>query len=114
MHTRSENISLAGILLSSDFLIPEGAVVEVSVGVSNLTDPGILLSARGKVLRVQPKVTGDFSVAIKLEGAFRLPLAGHESQLTSIEKKPRLPEPYNNAAIPLRTLNLVPAWHTET
>jgi hypothetical protein len=114
MHTRSENISLGGILLSSAFLIPEGAVVEVSVGVSHLTDPGILLSARGKVLRVQPKVTGDFSVAIKLEGAFKLPLAWHESHLTSIEREPRPPEPHNNAAISLRTLNLVPAWHTET
>jgi hypothetical protein len=114
MHTRSENISLGGILLSSASLIPEGATVEVSVGVSHLADPGILLSARGKVLRVQPKVTGDFAVAIKLEGAFTLPLAGHDSQLGSMEKKPRRPEPHPSAALPLRCLNLVPAWHTET
>jgi len=114
MHTRSENISLGGILLSSAVRIPEGATVEVSVGVSHLADPGILLSARGKVLRVQPKVSGDFAIAIKLEGAFTLPLAEHASQLSYTEKKPRLPESLKIAALPLRRLNLVPAWHTET
>ena len=79
MRARSENISLGGILLSSSFQIPEGSNVEVSVGVDHMQDPGILLNARGRVLRVQPKETGDFAVAIKLEGAFKLPLS-HDSR----------------------------------
>src|SRR5664279_1252293 len=54
MRARSENISLGGILLSSSFLIPVGSAVEVSIGVEHLPDPGILLSAHGKVLRVKP------------------------------------------------------------
>jgi hypothetical protein len=49
INARSENISLGGILLSSAFLIPEGSAVEVSIGVAHLPDPGILLSAHGKV-----------------------------------------------------------------
>jgi hypothetical protein len=82
--------------------------------VSHLADPGILLSARGMVLRAQPKDTGDFAVAIKLEGAFKLPLAQHESPLNSTEKKMRLLEPHKIAAFALHGPNLVPAWHTET
>jgi len=61
---RSENISLGGILLSSAFLIPEGSVVDVAVRVAALPQPGTEMSARGKVLRVQPKETGNFSVAV--------------------------------------------------
>ena len=76
MHTRSENISLGGILLSSAFLIVEGSTVEVAVGVAHLPDPGMQLSARGKVVRVQPKATGDFAVAIAFERPFELGLQG--------------------------------------
>jgi len=64
MHARSENISLGGILLSSAFLIPEGSEVDVAVRVAALPQPGTEMSARGRVLRVQPKETGDFSVAV--------------------------------------------------
>jgi hypothetical protein len=75
MRARSENISLGGILLSSAFLIPEGVAVEVVVGVEHLADPGILLNARGRVLRVVPRTTGDFAVAILLDRSFQLPRA---------------------------------------
>ena len=71
LHTRSENISLGGILLSSAFLIPEGSTVEVAFGVASL--PTITQSSvRGKVLRVQPKATGDFEVAIAFEHPFEM------------------------------------------
>jgi hypothetical protein len=76
MRARSENISLGGILLSSDSLIPEGATVEVAVGVAHTPDPGILLSARGKVLRVHSNLAGDYAVAIRLERSFELRFAG--------------------------------------
>jgi hypothetical protein len=114
LRARSENISLSGILLSSSFLIPEGSAVEISIGVEHLADPGILLSAHGKVLRVRPRETGDFSVAIQLEGAFRLPLS--ETGLGSVSKKEKPPssETRRNAAIWSTGMNLVPAWHTET
>ena len=45
---QSENISLNGILVSSEFLIPEGSVVELAVAV-----PLILLTGYGKVIRVR-------------------------------------------------------------
>ena len=72
MHTQSENISLNGILLSSTFLIPAGSTVELAVGVAQVPSPGILLKARGKVLRVQPRASGNFAVAIECEGPFEL------------------------------------------
>jgi hypothetical protein len=115
IHVRSENISLGGILLSSSFLIPEGSAVEVSVGVEHMPDPGILLNARGKVLRVQPRSAGDFAVAIKLEGKFKLPLTDDgASPQRSKEKGKTLPEVQRSAALPLPQANYVPAWHTET
>jgi hypothetical protein len=40
LHTRSENISLGGILLSSASLIPEGSTAEVAFGVASLPDTG--------------------------------------------------------------------------
>jgi hypothetical protein len=71
LHTRSENISLGGILLSSAFLIPEGSTVEVTFGVASFPDTSKQSSVRGKVLRVQPQATGDFAVAIAFEHPFR-------------------------------------------
>ncbi len=114
MHVRSENISLGGILLSSAFLIPEGSAVEVSVGVTHLPDPGILLSAHGRVLRVRPKDTGDFAVAVKLDGAFKLPLSKPQPSPISKEKKPPFPESRKSAVVPVHRINFAPAWHTET
>jgi hypothetical protein len=63
MRAHSENISLGGILLSSAFLIREGSTVELTIGVSHRP----LLSARGKVVRAQPTVSGNFAVAIAFE-----------------------------------------------
>ncbi len=113
MRARSENISLGGILLSSSFLIPEGSAVEVSIGVEHLTDPGILLRARGKVLRVKAQDTGNFAVAIQLDGAFRLPLS--ETRLGSSSEEAKQPSPKaRSAAASWTGASLVPAWHTET
>jgi hypothetical protein len=113
MRARSENISLGGILLSSAFLIPEGSAVEVAVGVANLPDPGTLLSARGKVLRVQPRPTGDFAVAIQLEQSFEVGLQGLNAGSGSQAKEsPRLKG--RNRAISSRSVNFALAWHTET
>ena len=63
MRAYSENISLGGILLSSAYLIPEGSTVELAIGVSQRP----LLSARGKVVRAQPTISGNFAVAIVFE-----------------------------------------------
>ena len=63
MRVQSENISVGGILLSSAFPIPVGSTVDLAIGVSHLT----LLSARGKVVRVEAKIAGSFSVAIAFE-----------------------------------------------
>jgi len=79
LHGRSENISLGGILLSSAFLIPEGSTVEVAFGVASFPDTSTQSSIRGKVLRVEPKGTGDFAVAIAFEYPFRNGLQGLDS-----------------------------------
>lgn len=115
IQVRSENISLGGILLSSAFLIPEGSAVEVLVGVEHMPDPGILLNARGKVLRVQPRNTGDFAVAIKLDGKFKLPLTddGASPHSSRGESKP-LVEVQPSTALPLLKANYLPTWYTET
>jgi hypothetical protein len=124
MHTRSENISLGGILLTSASQIPEGSAVEVSIGVEHLPDPGILLSAHGKVLRVHPKDTGDFSVAIKLDGGFGLPFSATGSPSSSTAEQP--PSSgllktgmvktglLKNRTVTNRGMHFGLAWHTET
>jgi hypothetical protein len=119
MRTRSENISLGGILVSSAILIPEGSSVEVSVGVDHLPDPGILLRARGKVLRAQPKDTGEFTIAIQLETSFQTPLlkAQPHSDSDSAENKVKnLPSlvARKNAAAASRGTHFDLAWHNET
>jgi hypothetical protein len=118
MHTRSENISLSGMLLSSSDLIPEGSAVEVSVGVDHLPDTGILMSARGKVIRMHSKDSGDFAVAIKLDGGFSLPLTRAESPRSSIETpvSNKLPSPLTPRRQPVLNsgMHLGMAWHTET
>jgi len=69
---RSENISKKGILLSSDFLILKGSSVELDVHFTRWADMGASLTGRGKVLRVQPTVSGGFTVAIGCDVPFRI------------------------------------------
>ena len=112
LHARSENISLGGILLSSAFLIPEGSKVKVAVGVPASARPGMLFSAHGKVLRVQAKASGGFSVAIKLERSLKFDRQDLTSSSGSEQKKPPFPERKNRK---VTSLGLHPrAWHTET
>lgn len=70
--TRSENISLFGVLLSSEVLIPEGSTVDLTVGAAVFPDQNILLIARGKVLRAHSKPSGKFAVAIECDHPFEL------------------------------------------
>lgn len=112
VNARSENISLEGILLSSAFLIPEGSVVDVDVRIANLPQPGIELSARGKVLRAQPRATGDFAVAV----AFERPIEFSFDLQSKIEDRleaRRSPQRKNKAAT-TQTLSLASAWLMET
>jgi hypothetical protein len=112
MQARSENISLRGILLSSASLIPQGSTVEVAVGVANLPDHGVQLSACGKVLRVQPETSGNFAVAIAFERPFELGLQRSEPG-SALGKSPRLPR-VKNRIVAGRGLTPALAWHTET
>jgi len=107
VRARSENISLGGILLSSASLLAEGSIVEVAVGVNQVSDTGVLLSARGRVLRVQETAAGEFTVAIKMDRSFQLP---HRSREASRPAKA-------GEATVLRVDALTPdmlAWHMET
>jgi len=108
MRARSENISLGGILLSSAVPIPEGSTVEIAVGVKHLPDPGILLNARGKVLRVDQMPAGDFAVAIKLDHSFRLPISRPKSSAASAGESTR------EVRQAPRGLGYQLAWHAET
>jgi len=112
---RSENISLGGILLSSAFLIPEGSSVEVEVevAVARMPDRGTQLSARGKVLRVRPKATGDFAVAIAFESPFEFALQGLKANSVRPNPPARTPPRKSNFA-GNSGLHFVAAWHTET
>jgi hypothetical protein len=69
---RSENISKMGILLTSDSLILEGAFVELDVHFTPRLEMGPSLRARGKVLRVEPTVSGGSAVAIGCDVPFRI------------------------------------------
>lgn len=72
LRTQSENISVKGILLSCASLIPEGSIVDLAVSVGTSPNPSVFLFARGKVLRVQAKRSGDFAIAIECERPFGL------------------------------------------
>jgi hypothetical protein len=110
MRARSENISLGGILLSSASRIAEGSAVEVAVGVQQMPDTGILLNARGKVLRVQQNEAGEFTLAIKLDRAFQLP-RGRESARPQNAEAPAISKP--KTAVQLRRPDTL-AWNMET
>jgi hypothetical protein len=113
MHARSENISVGCLLLSSTFVIPKGANVEITVEVAAPARPATFLNARGKVLRVQPKAIGGFAVAIKLERSFKFALQDLNSSSGSEPKGAPIPQGENRAATK-RVLHFAPAWHTET
>ena len=69
---QSENISKTGILLSSNFLILKGSFVELTVHFTQSLETGSFLTARGKVLRVHPTLSGGFKMAINCEVPFRI------------------------------------------
>lgn len=71
IRARSENVSIKGILLSSEFPIPEGSTVALQVGVGEIPTP-LFLIASGKVLRVQSRASGNFSVAIECDRPFEI------------------------------------------
>jgi hypothetical protein len=106
LYALSENIGLAGILLSSAFLIPEGSDVELAVGIVR-SRPGAFLCGRGKVVRTQRKETGDYALAIKLDGNFELRPSNTEVKgLRFPREKPRVVGSWG--------WNFAMAWHTET
>ena len=72
MSAQSENLSLRGILLSSNFLIPEGSTVGLEIGVARLPEHDLLLTASGKVLRLQPQTSGKFAIAVACDHCFRI------------------------------------------
>jgi hypothetical protein len=109
---RSENISLGGILLSSAFLIPEGSVVDVAVRVAALPQPGTEMSARGKVLRVQPKETGDFSVAVVFDRPIEFSFDLKPEPGRQMEAK-RIPQRKTKAAT-AGGMSVASAWLMET
>ena len=71
IRARSENISLEGILLSSEFLIPRGSAVALQVGVGEIPTP-LFLTACGRVIRVQSMASGNFGLAIECDHPFEI------------------------------------------
>ncbi len=68
----SENISKGGILLSSDLRIGKGSPVELTVHFTRSIAMGAALKGRGKILRVEPTVSGGFAIAIGCIVPFRI------------------------------------------
>jgi hypothetical protein len=110
---RSEIIGLGGILLSSAFQISEGSRVEIAIGVAHLPQPGTQLTARGTVLRVQPRATGDFGVSIAFDRPFEFSPQSLSSGSNYQEREPRLAQ-RTNKVVSGRSLYPELAWHTET
>lgn len=108
MHTHSENISVRGIFLSIGFAIPKDSTIEVVVEVSNVLEPSIRLGAHGKVIRVQPKASGDFAVAIAFERPFRF----CRQDLGSGQRRADLSA--QDRVVARREVYSASAWHTET
>jgi len=100
-------------LLSSASLISEGSKVEVAIGVAHLPQPGTQLTARGTVLSVQPRATGDFAVSIAFERPFEFVSQSLGSGSNQQEKEPRLPQ-RTNKTVDNRSFYRGLAWHTET
>jgi hypothetical protein len=112
MRAQSENISAEGILLSSTFMIPEGSAVGVAVEIVR-SRPGTFFSGRGRVVRAQQKLNGDFALAIKLDRAFELGAQGLNPSSDSEGKRPQS-EPMKSRGVASDRLHLASAWHTET
>jgi len=106
LYAQSESIGLAGILLSSAFLIPEGSAVELSVGIVR-SRPGTFLCGRGKVVRTEQKETGDFALAIKLDRDFEFGPSNTEGKGPPFPQEKRRVVGSGAQLFPL-------AWHTET
>ncbi|HWX91492.1 MAG TPA: PilZ domain-containing protein [Terriglobales bacterium] len=85
IRTQSENISIRGILLSCASPIPEGSAVELAITVGSLPNPAVFLFARGTVLRVQRKPSGDFAVAIECDRPFGLTRQNSNPDPTQIQ-----------------------------
>jgi len=112
MRAQSENISAEGILLSSTFMIPEGSAVGVAVEIVR-SRPGTFFSGRGRVVRAQQKLNGDFAVAIKLDRAFELGSQGRNPSPDSEGKGPQSGQP-KSGVITGGGLHHASAWHMET
>jgi hypothetical protein len=70
----SENISLRGILVSTNSPIAVGADVSIEVSLEAVTGQAdAFLRSRGKVLRVTQPSTGGFKMAVGCEQPFQFP-----------------------------------------
>jgi hypothetical protein len=71
---RSENMSLNGILFASDVLILEGYVVELVIEIGS----SLVLTGRGQVLRVDPRPSANFAMAVACDVPFRIARQGRQ------------------------------------
>ena len=57
----TQNLSQNGVLLYSNSRLPEGSAVELTI---NKTPDPLLLTLKGKILRVTPHPRGTFAIAV--------------------------------------------------
>ena len=70
----SENISLRGILVSTDSPLPVGADVSIKVSLAAVTGQAdAFLTSTGKVLRLTQPSTGGFKMAVGCDQPFQFP-----------------------------------------
>lgn len=69
IHGRSDNVSLTGVLLSTDSEISEEARVDVMLAASqrNMPVQKLLLLSSGRVVRVETRLEGGKAIAIKCD-----------------------------------------------
>lgn len=67
---QSDNISLRGILFSTDSPMPLGSEVNIEISLAAVTGQNALLASIGKVLRVTQPTTGEFKMAVGCDRAF--------------------------------------------
>ena len=73
---QSDNISLRGILFSSDSPIALGSEVNIEVSLAPVTGQDALLASIGRVLRVTQSIAGEFKMAVGCDRPFQF--VGHK------------------------------------
>ncbi len=85
LHRTTENVSLLGVLVTTDEAIPENTRVDLTLTLATRRPPPqpLRLPNAGNVVRVERRPDGSVSIAIECDRAFELVTAGHVPEATN-------------------------------